>query len=184
MPLQKVTKEEILLTAINVFREKGYHNTSMSDLAKACGLTKGLFYHYFKNKHEMMESVLYEVYNGFSKKVFSLAYQDELSASERGKMMAIKCLNLFSGAKGGCLMGNSILETLHYEPEFKVFLKKFFDEWISAFEHLFAIRHGRTVAQQMAREAVGELEGSIMLMQLYDDQSYLEKALKRIIKRL
>jgi len=184
MPLQKITKEEILYTAIKVFREKGFHHTSMSDLAKACGLTKGLFYHYFKNKNEMMEAVLKEVCDGFSRKAFSIAYQDELQVSERGKMMAIKCLNLFSGVKGGCIMGNSILETLHSIPEFKTYIKRFFDEWIGAFEHMFAISNGRSEAFQMAREAVGEVEGAIMLMQLYDDQAYLERALKRIIKRL
>ncbi|MEL6558822.1 MAG: TetR/AcrR family transcriptional regulator [Bacteroidota bacterium] len=183
MPLQKITKEEIIKISIRVFRDKGYHNTSMSDLAKACGLTKGLFYHYFKNKHEMMEVVLREVSSGFSKKVFSIAYQDELSHIERAKMMAIKCLNLFSGEKGGCIMGNSILESLHGTPEFKVSIRRFFDEWIKAFEYLFSARYGKGEASQMAKEAVGEIEGAIMLMQLYDDQSYLERVLKKIIKR-
>lgn len=183
MPLQKITKEEIIKISIRVFRDKGYHNTSMSDLAEACGLTKGLFYHYFKNKHEMMEVVLKEVSGGFSEKVFLIAYQDELSHVERAKMMAIKCLNLFSGEKGGCIMGNSILESLHSNPEFKVSIRRFFDEWIKAFEYLFADRYGKIEASQMAKEAVGEIEGAIMLMQLYDDQSYLERVLKKIIKR-
>lgn len=183
MPLKKITKEEIIKISIRVFRDKGYHNTSMSDLAKACGLTKGLFYHYFKNKHEMMDVVLREVSNGFSAKVFSIAYQDELSLNERAKMMAIKCLNLFSNEKGGCIMGNSILESLPGTPDFKVSIRRFFDEWIKAFEYMFTIHYGKSDANQMAKEAVAEIEGAIMLMQLYDDQSFLEKALKKIIKR-
>lgn len=131
-----------------------------------------------------MEAVLKTVSYYFSTKAFSIAYQEDLSIHERGKMMAIKCLSLFSGDRGGCLMGNSILESLHTIPEFKVYLKRFFDEWIAAFETLFVSKHSRSEANQMAREAVGEIEGAIMLMQLYNNQSYLEKALKRVIKRI
>lgn len=184
MPKQKITREEIIFKSGEVFRLKGFHHTSMSDLAQACGLTKGLFYHYFKNKNEMMEAVLKTVCHHFSEKVFAIAYQNETAPAERGKMMAIRCLSLFSGEKGGCLMGNSILESLYTVPEFKKYLKKFFDEWIAAFEHLFTKTGNRSEAHQQAREAVGEIEGAIMLMQLYNDQSYLEKALKRVIKRI
>ena len=35
MPVQKITKAEILLKSSDVFRVKGYHNTSMQDLAES-----------------------------------------------------------------------------------------------------------------------------------------------------
>jgi TetR/AcrR family transcriptional repressor of nem operon len=65
MPIQKVTKNEIIAKALNVFSNKGYHNTSMSDLAAEVGLLKGSFYHYFISKEELMlqilESIDYEL---------------------------------------------------------------------------------------------------------------------------
>ena len=50
MPIQKVTKEEVVRQALLLFKKQGYHRTSMSDLATVCGLLKGSFYHYFSGK--------------------------------------------------------------------------------------------------------------------------------------
>jgi hypothetical protein len=41
MPIQKITKEELLRTSAQAFRANGFTNTSMADLALACGLNQG-----------------------------------------------------------------------------------------------------------------------------------------------
>jgi len=51
-------KQEILAIAARVFREKGYHATSMDDLAKECGLYKGSLYHYFENKETILNNII------------------------------------------------------------------------------------------------------------------------------
>ena len=63
MPVQKVTKEEILLRASDVFRTKGYHNTSMQDIAQSCGLLKGSLYHHFPSKEMLMKDLLFSINN-------------------------------------------------------------------------------------------------------------------------
>ena len=60
MPIQKITREEILLKTLEVFRQQGYYNTSMSDLATACDLNKSTFYHYFDSKEALMKVLLEE----------------------------------------------------------------------------------------------------------------------------
>ena len=42
----------ILQSAKTVFIEKGYHNTSISDIIRQTGLARGTFYLYFQNKKE------------------------------------------------------------------------------------------------------------------------------------
>ena len=51
------TKLKILKNALELFAEKGFKGTSISDIAKAAGVSKGLAYNYFKDKNELMFAV-------------------------------------------------------------------------------------------------------------------------------
>jgi TetR/AcrR family transcriptional regulator, cholesterol catabolism regulator len=48
---------EICRTAAQIFRDRGYDATSVSDIARALGLTKAGLYHYFDSK----EALLFEI---------------------------------------------------------------------------------------------------------------------------
>lgn len=50
--------QEILECAINLFRSKGYHATSMQDLADAVGLQKGSLYHYISSKEDLLMKIV------------------------------------------------------------------------------------------------------------------------------
>jgi len=52
------TRLRICDAALNLFLEQGYDNTALSQIAKACGITKAGLYHYFQNKEEL----LYEIH--------------------------------------------------------------------------------------------------------------------------
>lgn len=43
--------------ALELFLEQGYDNTALSQVAKACGLTKAGLYHYFGNKEMLLHAV-------------------------------------------------------------------------------------------------------------------------------
>lgn len=45
---------EILAAAARMFREKGYHGTSVRDIAESVGLLKGSLYHYIRSKEELL----------------------------------------------------------------------------------------------------------------------------------
>lgn len=51
-------KQEILDTAMRLFREKGYDKTSISDIAKAIGVAQGLCYRYFPSKEALFDDVI------------------------------------------------------------------------------------------------------------------------------
>lgn len=51
------TKHKILESALILFADKGFKGTSISDIAKSAGISKGLAYNYFKDKKEIMISV-------------------------------------------------------------------------------------------------------------------------------
>jgi AcrR family transcriptional regulator len=45
---------EILKSAAAAFRTRGYHGTSVDDIAQTLRMTKGSLYYYFKNKEEIL----------------------------------------------------------------------------------------------------------------------------------
>jgi len=53
------SRQEILRTAARLFQQRGYHATSMNDVAAALRLSKGGLYHHFQSKDE----ILFEIMN-------------------------------------------------------------------------------------------------------------------------
>ncbi|GGX52305.1 hypothetical protein GCM10007385_21220 [Tateyamaria omphalii] len=51
-------RDEILEAAMGVFVEKGYHASSVSDVARAAGLAKGTLYIYFDSKEAMTTAIV------------------------------------------------------------------------------------------------------------------------------
>lgn len=49
--------EELLETALQLFRQKGYHATSMQDIADGMGLRKASLYHYIDSKEDLLVSI-------------------------------------------------------------------------------------------------------------------------------
>lgn len=50
-------REDILKTALSVFKRKGYNLTSMDDIASECGFTKAVLYQYFSGKEELFTAI-------------------------------------------------------------------------------------------------------------------------------
>jgi AcrR family transcriptional regulator len=51
---REIKREAVLRTAARLFNEKGYHSTSLDDVASALHVTKPTIYHYFANKDEIL----------------------------------------------------------------------------------------------------------------------------------
>jgi AcrR family transcriptional regulator len=49
---------ELLRVATRLFRERGFHATSMQDLAEALGMNRGSLYHYIDSKDDLLWSIL------------------------------------------------------------------------------------------------------------------------------
>lgn len=53
-------REDILSASLNLFAEKGFHGTSMRDIARAADITEGLIYHYFASKRDLFRAIIEE----------------------------------------------------------------------------------------------------------------------------
>jgi TetR/AcrR family transcriptional regulator, repressor of fatR-cypB operon len=50
-------KENVLGTALELFSERGYFNTSIHDIRRAAGVSTGAIYHHFRNKEALAEAL-------------------------------------------------------------------------------------------------------------------------------
>jgi TetR/AcrR family transcriptional repressor of nem operon len=183
LPVQKTTREEILEKAIDVFGRQGYHRTSMHDLAAACGLMKGSFYHYFNSKEALMEEVLRYSLDYFRKHIFSVARREELPPAERLRSMMEKSSSIILRNNQGCVFGNTVLETANVTPRFRETTQAFFADWTAALAHIYGTKYDPQTALEHAQQTVMEVEGAIMLMKLCNDPQLLAGCRERVLKR-
>lgn len=184
MPVQKITKEEILLKASDVFRVKGYHNTSMQDLAEACGLLKGSLYYHFPSKEMLMKDLLLSIHKYLVERVFPIANDESLTPEIRMEKLLKKMGKLLLEKEGGCLIGNTTLETVGVVPEFQVVLRAIMDDWTTALQTIFVIRKSPELSFRLAQQTIMEFEGAAMFSKLYNEQQFLFDAFARTMVKL
>lgn len=56
--MRRASRAKLLDGALHAFGERGFASTSMADIARRCGVSKGLAYHYFDSKEALLEAAL------------------------------------------------------------------------------------------------------------------------------
>lgn len=54
--LHALKREAVLRQAVADFNQKGFHATSLEEIAQSLGITKAALYHYFPNKHALLRA--------------------------------------------------------------------------------------------------------------------------------
>jgi len=68
-PRQDNRRARLLDAAAKLFSERGFHATSMRDIAKAVGMLSGSIYYHFESKEEMLLAVYEEGVRGVAERV-------------------------------------------------------------------------------------------------------------------
>ena len=56
-------KRQVLKSAIKLFSQNGYQSTSTSSIAKDCGLSEATVFKHFKNKKELLDTIIIPIVN-------------------------------------------------------------------------------------------------------------------------
>ena len=182
MAIKKTSKEEIIKESVKLFKIKGYYNTSMADIAKACGLLKGSIYHHFENKDAIGVASLTYIHDYFVKEVYSIAYQSDIPVEERIKRFIQAIDDYFLHSKGGCLFGNLALELASEKLSFTQVIKEDFTAWEEALAFMLKERYSKKEAMALAKEYVALTQGSIMMMNLHNNAEQYLQVGQKIIK--
>lgn len=106
------TKANIIHQAAELFNQKGYAGSSISDIMRATGLKKGGIYNHFKSKDELALEAFDYATNLLSQRIWSVV-KTKRNAIERLQAMVASYLIYIDDPPivGGCPILNTAIET-------------------------------------------------------------------------
>ena len=102
-------REEIMKEAIDVFAEKGYYNTTLSDIAERCGMGRTTLYQYFKNKDEIYCYTIDYITGAIENDYKSILKQPDLTVIEKIKLVAAKSIMEYDKEKAMMIVISDLL---------------------------------------------------------------------------
>lgn len=179
----ELTKQLILNESFKLFYQNGFKTTSVDKIMKATKLTKGAFYHHYKNKKELGLAVISlklqkRIYEGMMAPLYDSG--DALVILKTTFIDRLKSFSVYE-KKHGCPMNNLINEISDYEVAYQIALKRIIEEWQSALIHL--IDRGKSenvIAKEINSKAVAvylisAFEGIRGIRKLYDNDFILDE---------
>lgn len=162
---QKYQKEDILEAGGTLIRQKGYHNTSISDLLKVCKIPKGSFYNFFKSKEDFGVTLI-----RFYGHQMQLLLKNFLDDQKKSPLHRVKSFysqlieyNTQDNWKAGCLVNNMMNEVGSLIPKISEAVEEIFQEWVSILTN--CIEDGQKIGeinqQYSARELAEYIHTSI-----------------------
>ncbi len=76
-------RKEILVAALAMFAEGGFHNTTMAQISKASQYPLGTIYKYFPGKKEMYHDLVIERVHELGRILYDIAHKQDVSVTDR-----------------------------------------------------------------------------------------------------
>lgn len=81
-------KDEIIKAAQQLFIEKDFAKTKISDIVNSIGVSQGVFYYYFSSKEEIIDAIVEKYINRLVEEGSAIADQENLTPLEKLEKMA------------------------------------------------------------------------------------------------
>jgi AcrR family transcriptional regulator len=129
---KEVAKERIIKAAFNIFTKKGYHESTMDDIAKEVGVSKGALYQYFKNRKEILNEIVLSFHTMF-REVLRVSFEKQNSSAiaEEGSEALLKKYRLHHE------MFFEIIAIASHDLEIKKSLRNEYEKDIKLIEEYF-----------------------------------------------
>lgn len=183
----ELTKLHILETVAPIFNKNGYAATSMQDITKATGMTKGAIYGNFKNKEELAISAFKFMVKKLLKRIGD---HMDLSNSPIQKLFLITDFyrNYYTMSKefGGCPVLNVGVDannqnTLLLE-NVRLVIEKIQKQLAEVIENGIAVKEikNNINALQYAKRIDTMIQGAIFMTYTLDDEFYIKDTMNQI----
>lgn len=191
----EATRQLITEKAFLQFYKYGFKSTSISEIMRETGLSKGAFYHNFKNKEELGVLVVKAELNTRIYNAMILPLYTNGDAKTILKNTFVNKFQAFTSDEKlmGCPVNNLINEIGGSQNLLNEALKDLIDTWVKAVVHIIERGHKdgsiqlENNAQQVAIYLVSSFEGMRGIRKLYTDDTNwnaYKEALIRYIDRL
>ena len=82
-------RQELMTAAQQLFYTKGYENTSINDIIKAVGVSKGAFYHHFESKTAVLEAIVSQMVDHAVANLQAIIADETLTAIPKWQKMLL-----------------------------------------------------------------------------------------------
>jgi TetR/AcrR family transcriptional repressor of nem operon len=181
------TRQQIIEATAPIFNTKGFEGTSLADLCKATGLTKGALYGNFENKEELSLAAF-----DFTIQKMRDHGRDLVDAKTSYKEKLIALLEFFTRyvlnppVKGGCPLLNTAIEADDYRVSMRKNVSKELEESIAYMVNIMdkGKKAGEFRSDIKSRELAlfffCAIEGAIMFSRV----SSSDEAMKVVVKNI
>lgn len=188
MERAKITKENIIANAANIFNQKGFAGASLADLMEATGLKKGGIYNHFKSKNE----IVFEAFD-YAIKQINRAYYKVIKdlQSPLAKLEAIvhyyRAYPLNPVIEGGCPILNTSVDSDNTHPELKKRVQNALDKWITNIAVIIdeGILAGEIMGSVDSRKAaiifIAIIEGGTVLARNFEESFYMDTITEQLL---
>ena len=124
---QSPAKDKLIHSAVKLMRAKGYEATSVDDICCESKLTKGSFFHYFKDKESLAKAALEQFCGCFSESLGKGKKDPDPLKTLDGLIDRVIEISKEPDAIHGCLLGNFSQELADTHPEIRKMCADKFD---------------------------------------------------------
>ena len=175
------TRQRIVMTAMELFWEKGFQSTSISDILSRTQVHSGSLYHFFPGKQDVLAAVLEAYRDGIEEWLLRPAWSGVDDPVERifALLNGYRTQLVTTDCTYGCPIGSLALE-LH-EPDLRIreLLAINFAQWTDAIERCL-VEAGERLPAGLDRRRLAEftltvMEGAIMQARTYRDVACFDR---------
>jgi AcrR family transcriptional regulator len=162
-------RDTIVYAAMQLFAEKGYGATSVSEILRAADVNAGSLYYVFPGKQDVLLAVLDAYLNGLHPMLLAPAWKGVADPIERVFALLARYREslVSTGCTYGCPIGSIALELHEPDPPVRILLAKNFENWVSAIEQCFIEAGDRLPPgvdrRGLATLALAVMEGGVMV---------------------
>jgi TetR/AcrR family transcriptional repressor of nem operon len=192
------TRERILQAASRLFALKGYHDSKLEEVLATAGVSKGAFFHQFRDREDLGFAVLdwhmdrrRQLLDAIEQELPPPAKQaDPLQRVFRRLDAIQEMVRRREGCKGGCIIGNMSTALSDCHDGFRKRLAECFDTMAEEFLPYLEAKarqrrvKRRTKMSELARYIVTVIEGAMMQGRTLGDTELLPRQLAYLKEHL
>jgi len=175
------TRTRIVMTAMELFWEKGFQSTSISDILSRTQVHSGSLYHFFPGKQDVLAAVLEAYRDGIEEWLLAPAWSGVDDPVERifALLNGYRTQLVTTDCTYGCPIGSLALELHEPDPGIRDLLSANFANWTTAIERCLDAAGWRLPVgldrRRLAEFTLTVMEGAIMQARTYRDVASFDR---------
>jgi TetR/AcrR family transcriptional regulator, transcriptional repressor for nem operon len=180
------TRTRLVMTAMQLFWEKGYNSTSIADVLKGAEANSGSLYHFFPGKSDLLVAVLELYHEGIGPMLLQPAWVGVTDPVERVFALLARYRKSLQDTDCfyGCPIGSLALELHEPDLPVRVMLAKNFAAWIDAIQECLTEARANFAVEfdprEVAQFVLTVMEGGVMQARTFRNIDFFDAAVRQL----